>query len=176
MARLTVISKRVYSKGDLPRQLLPRPRPCGEPLLTLASTGDPPICAGSFASVSHGSLWSFPLSLGARKVLCPLQDWSPCFPQSCGSVVIKSRWASRSDSLKIPSPFVRSPGGKPEVVFQTFTTVGELLWYYCSPVYGSATRWVWDLLFLKLHVVNHLSSCREDVQFDLLSKINCGEF
>ena len=122
------------------------------------------------------SLLLFSKTWCAQGFVCALHDWSPCFPPSCGSVVIKSRWASRSDSLKIPSPFVRSPGGKPEVVFQTFTTVGELLWYYCSPVYGSATRWVWDLLFLKLHVVNHLSSCREDVQFDLLSKINCGEF
>ena len=37
-----------------------------------------------------------------------LQDWSLCFPQSCGNLVIKSRWASRSFSLKIPRPFVRS--------------------------------------------------------------------
>ena len=37
-----------------------------------------------------------------------LQDWSLCFPQSCGNLVIKSRWASGSFSLKIPRPFVRS--------------------------------------------------------------------
>ena len=37
-----------------------------------------------------------------------LQDWSLCFPQSCGSLVIKSCWPSKSDSLGIPSPFVGS--------------------------------------------------------------------
>ena len=26
--------------------------------------------------------------------------------------------------------------GKPEVGVRTFTTMGELLWYYCSPVCG----------------------------------------
>ena len=42
--------------------------------------------------------------------VCALQDWNLCFPQSCGSLVIKSPWTLRSDSLGIPSPFVRSPG------------------------------------------------------------------
>ena len=41
---------------------------------------------------------------------CALQDWSLCFPQSCESIIIKSHWPSKSDSLGIPSPFVRSPG------------------------------------------------------------------
>ena len=30
--------------------------------------------------------------------------------------------------------------------FRTFTTVGELLWYYCSPVCRSPTQRVWDLI------------------------------
>ena len=42
--------------------------------------------------------------------VCALQDWSLCFPQSCGSLVIKPHWPSRSDSLGIPSPLVGSPG------------------------------------------------------------------
>ena len=42
--------------------------------------------------------------------VCALQDWSLCFPQSSGRPTIKSHWSSRSDSLGIPSPFVRSPG------------------------------------------------------------------
>ena len=121
--------------------------PCSKPLLAHAITGDPPTLAGSLAQFPVESLLLFSKTWYAQGFVCALHNWSPCFPQSCGSVVIKSRWASRSDSLKIPSPFVRSPGGEPEVVFQTFTTVGELLWYYCSPVYGSATRRVWDLLF-----------------------------
>ena len=30
--------------------------------------------------------------------------------------------------------------------FRTFTTVGELLWYYCFPVCGSHTRQLWYLI------------------------------
>ena len=43
--------------------------------------------------------------------VCALQGWS-LFPlwKSCGSLVIKPRSPSRSDSLGIPSSFVRSPG------------------------------------------------------------------
>ena len=67
--------------------------------------------------------------------ICALQDWILCFPQSCGSHVIKSHWPSRSNSLGSPSPFVGSPGWKLDMGFRTFTTVGELLWCYCSPVY-----------------------------------------
>ena len=36
-----------------------------------------------------------------------LQIWSLCFSQSC--LIIRSCWASTSESLGIPSPFVRSP-------------------------------------------------------------------
>ena len=45
--------------------------------------------------------------------VCALQDWSLCFLHSYGSPKIKSCWPPRSDSLGIPSPFVRSPGWKP---------------------------------------------------------------
>ena len=31
--------------------------------------------------------------------------------------------------------------------FRTFTTVGEVIWYYFSPVCGSPTWWEWDLIF-----------------------------
>ena len=78
--------------------------------------------------LSSGSWWM-------QNFICALQDWSLCFPHSCGRRVIKSHWPSRSDSLGSPSPFVGSPGWKLDTGFRTFTTVGELLWYYCSPVY-----------------------------------------
>ena len=51
--------------------------------------------------------------------VCALQDWSHCFPESCGSSIIKSLWPSRSDSLGFPSPVVRTPGWKPDVGFRT---------------------------------------------------------
>ena len=80
-----------------------------------------------------------------------------CFPQSYGSPTVESHWPSRSDSLGIPSPFVRSPGWKPAVGSRTFTTVGELLWYYCSPVCGSPTQQVWDLILSWLCSSYHLA-------------------
>ena len=48
------------------------PRSCHEPLLTQASTGDPPTVAGSFASVSSGVTAPFPwVVVRARFCLCP---------------------------------------------------------------------------------------------------------
>ena len=48
-----------YFRGDLPRQLLLDPCPCGEPLVTHASTADPPTLAGRFGSVSCGAIAPF---------------------------------------------------------------------------------------------------------------------
>ena len=84
----------------------------GEALLTHTSTGHPPTLAGSLVQPLWGYC-SFPLSLGARKVLFVPPKTSFCLPlasHSCGNLVIKSRWPSRWDSLGIPSPFVRFPG------------------------------------------------------------------
>ena len=47
----------------------------------------------------------------------------------------------------IPSSFARSHAGKCDLGLRTFTTVGELLWCYCSPVWRSPTRWVWHLIW-----------------------------
>lgn len=51
------------------------------------------------------------LSLGSwcmpRFYLCPTRVESVL---NCGSSIIKSRWPSKSDSLGLPSSFVRSPG------------------------------------------------------------------
>ena len=46
----------------------------------------------------------------------------------------------------IPSSFARSHAGKCDLGLRTFTTVGELLWYYCFPVCGSPSWWVLDLI------------------------------
>ena len=73
-----------------------------------------------------------------------------CFPQSCWSLVIKSHWPSRSDSLGIPSPFVRSPVWEVWWGIQNLHNNARLLWYYCSPVCGSPTQWVWNLNLLWL--------------------------
>ena len=58
----------------------------------------------TFSSLLYLLWWSI------NSDLCAFQDWSLCFPQSCGSFKIKSHRPSRWDSLGIPSPFVGSPG------------------------------------------------------------------
>ena len=48
-------------------------------------------------------------------------------------------------------PLADPQTGKPDMRLRTFTTVGELLWYCCSPVCGSPTWQVWGLILLWLH-------------------------
>ena len=38
--------------------------------------------------------------------------------------------------------------GKPDMGLRTFTPVGGLLWYNCSPICESPTQWLWDLILL----------------------------
>ena len=86
------------------------PTPMGEPPVTHTSAGDPPTLAGRSGSASCRVTAPFPWhSMHTGFCLCPLRVES-LFPQSGGSPVIKSHWPSKSDSLGIPSPFVRSPG------------------------------------------------------------------
>ena len=37
--------------------------------------------------------------------------------------------------------------GNPDMGFRTFTPVGGLLWYNCSPVCESHTQWLWDWFY-----------------------------
>ena len=104
--------------------------------------------------------------------VCALQDWSLCFPQSCGSLVIKSCWPSRSDSLGIPSPFVESPGWEawqwglePSQQWENFFGIIVLqfvdhppsrygIWFYCicTPpfilLWFPLCLWMWGIFFL----------------------------
>ena len=57
-----------------------------------------------------------------------------------------------------PVPLLDPQAGKPAVGFRTFTTVGELLWYYCSPVCGSPTLQVRDLILSQLYPSYHLTA------------------
>ena len=103
-----------------------------------------------------------------------------CFPQSYGSSVIKSCWPSKSYSLGIPSPWLDPQAEEPDTGPRTFTTVQELLGYYCSPVCELPTwqvricffhncvsptillwlllcPWMWSIFFWQVPV----SSCRQ---------------
>ena len=103
-------SKRAYTNGDLSGLLLPAcPTPC-EPLQTHASAMTLQHQQVALVQSPVGSLLLSSGSWCMQDSVCTLQDWSLCFPQSCGSPIIKSHWPSRSDSLGIPSPFVRAPG------------------------------------------------------------------
>ena len=44
--------------------------------------------------------------------------------------------------LPLPDPQV----GKPDVGLRSFTPMGGLLWYNCSPVCEAPTQWLWDLI------------------------------
>ena len=72
MVGLTVNSKRVYTKGDLPGLLLPGPLSLWWTPANHTSTRDPPTRAGSFDSVSRGGsapfLW---VLVCIRFCLCP---------------------------------------------------------------------------------------------------------
>ena len=46
--------------------------------------------------------------------VCTLQEWGLCFPQSSGSLAIKSHWPSKSDPLGIPCPFLNPQAEKPD--------------------------------------------------------------
>ena len=62
---------------------------------------------------SQSPMGSLPLSSESWCVqgfISALQDGSLCFPQSCGSLIIKCPWPSRSDSLGIANSFVESTG------------------------------------------------------------------
>ena len=132
-------------KGAFPDSSCQSPHPCGEALPTHVSKGDPPSLAGSFCTVSYGVTAPFLWGLvHARFCLC-LCNLKSLFPpvlwKSCNQIPLgfKVRFPG------IPSPFVGSSAWEAKVGFQTFTTVGELFWYYCSPVCGSPIWQVWDL-------------------------------
>ena len=94
----------------MPRETFQCPHPCGEPLQTHASTGDPPTPAGSFDSVSFGvTAPLFWVLVCAKFCLC-LPRLESLFPSVLWRHIIKSQWPSRLDSLGIPSPFVGSLG------------------------------------------------------------------
>ena len=46
-----------------------------------------------------------------------------------------------------PVPLSDSQAGKPDKGFRIFTTLGEVIWHYFSPVCGLPTWWEWDLIF-----------------------------
>ena len=147
MVGLMANSKGLIPSGTFPGYCCQCLRPCAEPLLIHASTGDPPtLPAGSFGSVSCGVtapfLW---VLVCTRFCLCPPRVESlfpPVLQKSYNqiSLAFKVRFPGDSSSL------CQIPGWEAWRGFRTFTTVGELPWYHCSPVWGSPTWQVLDLI------------------------------
>ena len=126
------------------------PRPCGQALSTRASTGDRPSNPSrEFWFSLLGGHCSSALGLGACPILCvSAKTGVSVFLQSCGSPIIKSCWAAQTIPWGVSVSLLDPQAGKSGVGFRTFTTVVELLWYYCSPVCGSPTQRVWGLIFI----------------------------
>ena len=56
-------------------------------------------------------LWSFcPGFWCMWDLLCTLQDWSLCFPQSSGASAVKPHWPSKPHALGVPPPNAGPPG------------------------------------------------------------------
>ena len=132
---LLVTSKRVYAKGDLPRQLLPVTPSLGEPVPTQSSIGDPPTLAGSFGSVSYAVTAPFlSVLVCSRFCLCPLR-LELLFPQSCGNQILLAFQ-------------VRFPGDSQSLWW--VPRLGSLIW-------GSEPLWQWENVFgiIVLQLVDH---------------------
>ena len=111
------------------------PCPCGEAQPPPASAGDPLTVAGMSSSVSYGvTPTSFWVLMCTLLCVCPPRVETPVSPSLVK--VMQSNPASLQSLihweflLPLPDPQV----GKPNVGLTTFTPVGGLLWYNCSPV------------------------------------------
>ena len=134
MAGLKSNSKTVYTKGDRPSLPLPVPHPRGEPL-----PASPRLHRRQFWFSLPWGHCSFPLGLGTCKILFVPSKMGVSVSPS--PLTFQGRFPGDSQSLcQLPS--LR----KPDTRFKTFTTVGELLRYYCFPAGGSPTQWVLALI------------------------------
>ena len=66
---------------------------------------------------------------------------SPSPVKVCNQIPLAFKVCLLGDNQSLSQP------GKADVGLRTFTVVGELLWYYCSPIFGLPTCWVWDFDF-----------------------------
>ena len=139
-----VTSRRSYSKVHFPGLLLPVPPSLQQAPLVHTSTGDPL----TRRQVCFSLLWghcSFPLGLGARRSCLCLPTVESVSPNP--EEVLWSNPSGHQSCIlwRFPVPLSDSQAEKPDMELRTFTTVGELFWYYGSPVCGSLTWRVWGL-------------------------------
>ena len=144
-------SQRAHAKEYFPELLLPVSLSPQWATATPASAGDPPTLAGRSGSVSCGVTTPSPWVL-----MCTLQSGVSVSPSPVE--VLQSNPTSLQSLilweflLLLPNPQI----GTPDVGLRTFTPVGVLLWYNCSPVCESPTQQLRDLIFLWLRLSYHL--------------------
>ena len=97
-------------------------------------------------------LWghcSFPLGPDAHTTLCaPSKSGVSVSPSPVE--VLQSNPASLQSLIlwEFLLPLLDPQIGNPDVELRTFTPVGGLLWYNCSPVCESSTQQLWNLILL----------------------------
>ena len=127
-----------------PRLLYSVPLTSGRPLLTHTSPllEIPGLSWASLGQPLVGSLLLFPGSWCAQGFVCALQvSVSPVLCKFCNQIplVFKVKFPRGSQCFcQIP------PGWGIFVGPRTFATVWELLWYNCSPVWGSSAWWLYS--------------------------------
>ena len=121
------------SKGDLPRQLLPPP-PCGHPVLTRDSTGDPSL-VGSFGSVSCGVTASFLWILVQPRFSLCLPSLDSLFPpvlwKSCNQILLGFKVIFLGDSQSlccVPRLGSLMWSSEPSQQWENFPTFGLPAW------------------------------------------------
>ena len=162
-----VTSKRAYTKGDLPGLLLPVAL-SGEPLMTHASAGDPPVLAGSFVSVSCGVTAPFLWVLVHTKFcLCPPRLESVSYSPV---ELLQSNPTGFQGHIPcgFPVPLLDPQAGKPDVGSKPSRQCEKLLWYYCSPVCGFPTLHVWGLILSRMHPSYHLAAASLSLDMEYL--------
>ena len=151
MVELTENSKRVYGKGDLPGLMLLVPSSLSWAPADSHLRRNPSNTSKSFWLSLRWGHYSFPLDLGAHKILFMSSKTGVSVSPSPVEVL-----KSNPAGLQGPIPWghlvssLDPQAEKPDMGFRTFTTVRELLWYYCSQVCGSPTQQAWDLILLWL--------------------------
>ena len=131
------------------------PCPHGEPQPPPTSAGDPPPPAGRCGSVSYGVTAPSPGPSALTTLCVPSKSGVSVFPSPVK--VLQSNPTSLQNLIlwEFLLPLLDPQVGKPDVGLRTFTPVGELLWYSCSPVCESPTQWLWDLILWGLCPLYH---------------------
>ena len=130
-------------KGTFPDCCCQYSHPCGEPLPTHTSTGDPSTLAGSFGSVSCGVtapfLW---VLVQARFCLCPARLESlfpPVLWKSCNQIPLAFKVRSPGDSqslFQIPRLGTLRWGSEPVQQWENFFGIIIILQFRSHPPDG----------------------------------------